>query len=183
MLSFSLSISSQSWILEGESRPCALGDLSHSPVHFYFCLSITSLGDCPFISSMWFVYSSQDQAGRMLGHGQWECYIPQPQRLAQGWNRTQLRTIRANTRVLPKVPEKVLLSLSEMAGAEDQGSQRLLGAPFVSSLEGASWGWGSKQGREEGVEKREGDEGWGWGERWGEEEMLKPIYSTPTFLF
>lgn len=53
--------------------------------------------------------------------------------------------------MLPKVPEEVLLSLSEMAGAEDQGSQRLLGALFVSS-------W--REHPEDEGPSREGRKGW-----------------------
>lgn len=48
-LSISESSAPSSWILDGDSRPCALDGLSHSLGYFYFCPSIISLGNCPFI--------------------------------------------------------------------------------------------------------------------------------------
>lgn len=67
---------------------------------------------------------------------------------------TQIRTIRANPRVLPKILGEVFLSLSEMAGAEDQGGLRLLGA-LVSSWREHPEDEGPSREGEEGVERRE----------------------------
>lgn len=68
---------------------------------------------------------------------------------------TQIRTIRANPRVLPKVLAEVFLSLSEMAGAEDQGGLRLLGALFVSSWREHPEDEGPSREERKGVERRE----------------------------
>ena len=68
---------------------------------------------------------------------------------------TQIRTIRATPRVLPKVLGDVFLSLSEIAGAEDQGSLRLLGALFVSSWRECPEDESPSREERKGVERRE----------------------------
>ena len=68
---------------------------------------------------------------------------------------TQIRTIRANPRVLPKVSGDVFLSLSEMGGAEDQGSLWLLGALFVSSWRECPEDESPSREERKGVERRE----------------------------
>lgn len=64
---------------------------------------------------------------------------------------TQIMSIRANPRVLPKV----LLSLSEISGAEHQGSRRLLGAIFASSWKEQPEGEGQSGEGRKGEERRE----------------------------